>query len=110
MNAISNIKTQIRKGALDFLVLAMLKNKPKYPREIMDELSQEGVNLVEGTVYPLFLRLFKKKFVQYEWIEASGHPRKYYTLSREGMTALKEYEREWRTLDNLLEKIKNNTA
>jgi PadR family transcriptional regulator PadR len=56
----------------------------------------------------LFLRLLKNKFVQYEWIEAYGHPRKYYTLTREGMIALKQYEQEWKKLDQLLEKIKNN--
>ncbi|MDX2345767.1 MAG: PadR family transcriptional regulator [Legionella sp.] len=83
----------------------MLKNKTKYPREIMDELNYHGFSVQEGTIYPLFLRLLKHKFVQHEWIEAEGHPRKYYTLTEEGLQALKQYEQEWKALNNLLDKI-----
>ncbi|HBB53117.1 MAG TPA: hypothetical protein DCZ80_04390 [Legionellales bacterium] len=64
--------------------------------------------MVEGTIYPLFLRLSKNNFVQYEWVEASGHPRKYYTLTEQGKEALEQYEKEWNALNNILYKIKAN--
>ncbi|KTD35173.1 lineage-specific thermal regulator protein [Legionella nautarum] len=105
MNTINNITTQIRKGILDFFILATLKNKSKYPREIIEELNLYGLNLVEGTIYPLFLRLHKNKLVKYEWIEAAGHPRKYYSLTNEGMEVLKQHEKEWETLNVVLNKI-----
>ena len=106
MNTTNNITTQIRKGILDFVILATLKNKSKYPREIIEELNRYGLNLVEGTIYPLFLRLYKNKLVHYEWVEASGHPRKYYRLTEEGIAALKQYEREWELLHNLYNNLK----
>ena len=106
MNTRNNITTQIRKGILDFFILATLKNQPKYPREIIEELNHHGLNLVEGTIYPLFLRLHKNKLVQYVWIEASGHPRKYYSLTSEGVEALEYYEQEWESLNNIFNSIK----
>ena len=102
----TNISTSIRKGVLEFFILATLKNEPKYPREIIEELNVYGLNLVEGTLYPLFLRLYKNELVEYEWIEAAGHQRKYYTLSKKGIEALEQYEREWKTLHKLLMKIR----
>jgi PadR family transcriptional regulator PadR len=110
MNTANNITTQIRKGLLDFFILATLKNKSKYPREIIEELNHYGLSLVEGTIYPLFLRLHKNKLVKYEWIEAAGHPRKYYSLTTEGLEVLKQYEKEWETLHSVLNKIQNSEA
>lgn len=108
MNTANNITTQIRKGILDFFILATLKNKSKYPREIIEELNDHGLSIVEGTIYPLFLRLHKNKLVDYVWIEAAGHPRKYYTLTKEGTEVLKHYEQEWDALHGVLNKIKKN--
>ena len=108
MNTVNNITTQTRKGILDFFILATIKNKAKYPREIIEELNDYGLNLVEGTIYPLFLRLHKNKLVEYEWVEASGHPRKYYRLTQEGIDVLKHYEKEWEILHGILHQIKEN--
>jgi PadR family transcriptional regulator PadR len=108
MNMNNPISTQIRKGILEFFLLSILKEKSKYPREIIDQLNHYGFNLVEGTIYPLFLRLSKNNLVQYEWVEASGHPRKYYTLTEQGKEALEQYEKEWNALNNILYKIKAN--
>jgi len=108
MNIVNNITTQIRKGILDFFILATLKNKSKYPREIIEELNHYGLSLVEGTIYPLFLRLHKNKLVKYEWIEAAGHPRKYYSLTEAGIEVLEQYENEWEALHNVLSKIQDS--
>lgn len=105
MNNTDNITTQIRKGALDFIVLCTLKNGQKYPREIIEELNNHGFNLVEGTIYPLFLRLYKNKLVTYKWQETTGHPRKYYSLTKLGHIALEKYSQEWQELNAVLNKI-----
>lgn len=108
MNKTNNTTTQIRKGVLDFFILSMLASKSMYPREIIEALNAHGLNLVEGTIYPLFLRLHKNGFVKYRWIEASGHPRKYYNLTPRGIEALKNYEKEWHLMNTTLAKIKQN--
>ena len=110
MNKTSNISTQIRKGTLDFFVLAILKDTPRYPREVIETLNHHGLNLVEGTIYPLFLRLYKNNLVAYEWIESAGHPRKYYSLTPDGLIALKQYEHEWALLNHILTDIKKGST
>lgn len=102
MNDLKNITKQLRKGALDFIVLSTLVDTPKYPRAIIEELEQHGLSIVEGTIYPLFLRLYKNKFVKYEWHEAMGHPRKYYSLTKRGHAVLEQYMQEWQTLNSVL--------
>lgn len=102
MKTLDNITSQIRKGCLDFIILSALKKHPKYPREIIEELKRNGMNIVEGTIYPLFLRLYKNNLVKYEWIEASGHPRKYYSLTEQGQIALEKYMEEWERLTSVL--------
>lgn len=97
-----NIKSQIRKGLLDFVVLATLKKEAKYPREIISKLQKQGLDVVEGTLYPLFLRLVKQELVSYEWRETTGHPRKYYSLTRQGKKILKLYESEWKSISTTI--------
>lgn len=105
MDIADNITKQIRKGVLDFIVLSTLQSGEKYPREIIEELDASGLSLVEGTIYPLFLRLCKNEFVTYEWQEAQGHPRKYYALTKKGHKALTHYMAEWEKLNSILDKI-----
>lgn len=102
------ITTQIKKGLLDFLVLAAIAKQAKYPREIIEQLNVHGLDIVEGTIYPLFLRLYKNGLVTYEWREASGHPRKYYSLTEQGQTVLGEYQEEWDKLTNVINKLGYN--
>ena len=102
-NAIQQkIQSQLRKGILDFIILSDLKDGPKYPREIISDLSKAGLEIVEGTLYPLFLRLAKQNLVSYEWKEAGGHPRKYYKLTKFGERALNIYKDEWSSLTTII--------
>lgn len=105
MNTQDNITKQLRKGALDFIVLATLQDEAKYPRQIIDELQAHGLSIVEGTMYPLFLRLHKNELVSYEWREASGHPRKYYSLTDSGRMALAHYVDEWKKMNAIISKV-----
>lgn len=107
MNNRKKIKTQIRKGILDFLIMSAIKKEARYPREIIDILSEQNFDLVEGTLYPLFLRLIKQDYVHYEWREAGGHPRKYYSLTKSGREVLDTYESEWQALNDIIKKLTN---
>ena len=98
----NRIKSQMRKGLLDFVVLASLKKEARYPREIIGLLEKDGLNVVEGTLYPLFLRIMKQNLVSYEWRETCGHPRKYYSLTKDGKKALELYETEWKSINTAI--------
>lgn len=85
-SAIDNWRAQIRKGWLEVAVLVTLWNSPRYGLEIIRELKERSDLVVaEGTVYPVLSRLRADGLIDARWEEAaSGHPRKYYSLTAAG--------------------------
>jgi len=89
------------------LVLSLLKSRPYYGYELVQKISKT-IEISEGTIYPLLRRL-KKENVVNTYLEESeeGAPRKYYKLTKEGETKLKESLNEWNLfyedVNNLLE-------
>jgi PadR family transcriptional regulator PadR len=83
---LKNWDTQMKKGLLPLFVLQLLLNKECYGYEIIQELkSSFGIDVNEGTIYPLLIRLMKEGLLVHKWVEqSSGIPRKYYSLSQEG--------------------------
>jgi len=93
---IENTKAQMRKGVLEFCILCILSEKDAYPSEIIDAMKDAKLLVVEGTLYPLLMRLKNDKVLGYEWKEStSGPPRKYYRLTPEGKSFLKELNASW---------------
>jgi len=58
------MQVQLKKGVMDMLVLALLTQNDRYGYEIVSKIS-EYIELSEGTIYPLFNRLKKEKYVEY---------------------------------------------
>ena len=79
-------EAQLRKGCLEMAVLAVLAPARSYGLEIIRRLeSHSDLVLSEGTVYPILNRLRDDGLVTSSWVESeSGHPRKYYSLTRKG--------------------------
>ena len=103
---VENTKAQMRKGILEYCILTVLSKKEAYPSEIIKELKAAKLIVVEGTLYPLLTRLKKAGLLQYNWVESqSGPPRKYYELTEEGKTFLKELEYTWDDLYNAVQLI-----
>ena len=97
MVARDGLLTQMRKGALEYCVLALLNTREMYGLELVRTLAQvDGMVLSEGTLYPLLSRLRKERLVDTTWQESvSGPPRRYYRLTPEGQRALTEFATEW---------------
>lgn len=101
--------SQLRRGVLQFCVLALLRDGEKYAFELVRELCDaHGLVTSEGTIYPLLSRLRKEELVSTSWREsASGPPRRYYALTDPGHEALAAFTAEWRpfraAVDHLLE-------
>jgi PadR family transcriptional regulator, regulatory protein PadR len=93
---IENTKAQMTKGVLEFCILSILSEKDAYPSEIIDAMKNAKLIVVEGTLYPLLMRLKNDAVLSYEWKEStSGPPRKYYRLTPEGKNFLKELNTSW---------------
>lgn len=90
-------KAQLRRGVVEYCVLAMLQPQPRYGFELVQLLSESGALLTnEGTVYPLLSRLRNEGLVTPEWRESTeGPPRRYYKLSPLGKRALDTFKRDW---------------
>ena len=93
MVARDGLLTQMRKGAVEYCVLALLNNREMYGLELVRTLAQvDGMVLSEGTLYPLLSRLRKESLVDTTWQESvSGPPRRYYRLTPKGRHALTEF-------------------
>ena len=106
---IENAKSQMRKGMLEYCVLLLLKHRPSYASDIIQQLKQAELLVVEGTLYPLLTRLKNDGLLRYEWQESTqGPPRKYYALSPEGEKFLEGLDSAWNELANPINYLKNN--
>lgn len=92
----SNIRSQMRKGILEYCVLLLLSTQRAYPSDIINGLSEASLIVVEGTLYTLLNRLRKEGKLNYEWEESpKGPPRKYYFITPQGAETLKEMSEAW---------------
>ena len=90
-----SLLVQLRKGALDLCVLAMLAQQDGYAYDIASRLAQD-IGMGEGTIYPLMRRMQSDGLVKtYLEESCSGPPRKYYQLTRAGHAALAAQRAEW---------------
>ncbi|MDE6423752.1 MAG: PadR family transcriptional regulator [Muribaculaceae bacterium] len=99
----SNIRSQMRKGILEYCVLLLLNRQRAYPSDIINGLSEANLIVVEGTLYTLLNRLRKEGKLSYEWEESpKGPPRKYYFITETGKETLKEMSEAW---DEIVENV-----
>src|SRR5258707_4128722 len=91
-------QVQLKKGALELCVLALLARGESYAYEIASTLAV-GVGMGEGTIYPLMRRMQDDRLVDTRLAESnSGPSRKYYRLTPTGRAAFAAQKREWRTV------------
>ncbi|MFM1725653.1 PadR family transcriptional regulator [Rhodococcus sp. PAM 2766] len=92
-------RSLILRGVLDLCLLALLKEKPVYGYELTERLAERDLLVAGGSSYPLLARLEKAGLVESESRRSdSGPPRKYYSLTNDGRTALAEGTAEWFTV------------
>ena len=104
-----NVKSQMRKGILEYCILLIVKKEPAYSSDIIQKLQEAKLIVVEGTLYPLLSRLKNSELLSYRWVESTqGPPRKYYQLTEKGEQFLKELESSWEELTNTITHIRNN--
>jgi PadR family transcriptional regulator PadR len=96
--------TEMLKGTLEGLVLAILSGQPAYGYEITARLREMGFSdIAEGTVYALLIRVEQKSLVDVEKVPSEkGPPRKVYSLNAHGREYLEEF---WKTWDFLTQRL-----
>lgn len=99
--------TEMLKGTLEGIVLAILAGQSAYGYEITARLREKGFSdIAEGTVYALLIRIEQRGFVEVEKIPSEkGPPRKVYSLNALGQEYLGEFWRTWSFLAERLEQL-----
>jgi len=102
---IDNLIQELRRGILVLAVLAQLQEE-QYGYEVIKLLAERGLEIDQGTLYPLLRRLETQGLLQSRWALEEARPRRYYSLSEQGAALLPRLREEWAkivaTIDPLL--------
>jgi PadR family transcriptional regulator PadR len=106
---IQNTQSQMRKGVLEFCILSIIKQGEVYPSDIVEKMRAANLNIFEGTLYPLLTRLKNAGLLAYRWVEStSGPPRKYFSMTNEGLAFYDDLEKTWKELADAVIKLTNS--
>jgi PadR family transcriptional regulator PadR len=93
---------------LEYCILSIIKSGEVYPGDIIEEVKNAGLDLLEGTLYPLLNRLKNADMLSYRWVESTtGPPRKYFSLTDKGLVFYNLLESTWNDLNGSVEKLVN---
>ena len=103
----AGLTTSLRRGTLEFCVLALLAGGARYSVELVQTLGREAeLATSEGTLYPLLSRLRSTGWVTTWWQESpTGPPRRYYELTPEGARALADFRARWTSFRDAVDRI-----
>ena len=97
-----SILHELRRGALVLAVLAQL-GEERYGYSLKKSLAAGGLDVDEGTLYPLLRRLEGKGLLDSDWRVEEGRPRRYYRLNDVGRATLDELRVAWADLTTTVE-------
>jgi PadR family transcriptional regulator PadR len=104
-----NLRLELRRGCLVLAVLAQLRTE-HYGYTLRKALADDGLEMDEGTLYPLLRRLETQGLLTSEWREEDKRNKRFYRLSKDGKAVLKQLLEEWRgmgeSLDRILREVK----
>lgn len=95
---------ELRRGVLVLATLSQLK-EAKYGYSLINELAEQGLNIDQGTLYPLLRRLEADGLLQSQWNTEGSRPRRYYVISPSGTSLLGDLTDEWRGLAAVLNRL-----
>ena len=98
---LDKLRQELRRGVLVLAVLGSLK-QAHYGYSLRKQLQEAGIEIDEGTLYPLVRRLADQGLLNSEWQQGDGRERRYYQLSELGSNLLVNLTNEWKKLNNNL--------
>jgi len=99
---------ELRRGILVLAALSQL-DEAKYGYALIDDLSKRGLEIDQGTLYPLLRRLEEQGLLESEWNVEGSRPRRYYQISPTGEKLLQALVDEWQALVDVMEGLLINT-
>ena len=99
-----NLRLELRRGCLSLAVLSELRSE-RYGYTLRKALAERGMEIDEGTLYPLLRRLESQGLLTSEWREEDKRNKRFYRLSPEGKQMLKQLVAEWQKINASLNGI-----
>ena len=103
-STLENLRLELRRGCLVLAVLAALREE-RYGYTLRKELADRGMEMDEGTLYPLLRRLEAQGLLTSEWREHEKRNKRFYRLSPEGEQILRQLLTEWEGLNASLRAV-----
>ena len=96
-NQAAKLQMEMRRGALVLAVLSQL-DEPQYGYSLKKRLIEQGLEIDEGTLYPLLRRLEEQGLLQSDWQVQESRPRRYYQINQAGQGIRETLATEWAVL------------
>lgn len=101
-NRVDKLTLELRRGVIVLAVLSQLEEE-QYGYSLIQRLEGKGLQVEQGTLYPLLRRLERDGLLDSEWRVDGSRPRRYYRLNQDGRTVLEALGGEWSRLVDVLE-------
>ncbi|HEY5901416.1 MAG TPA: helix-turn-helix transcriptional regulator [Anaerolineales bacterium] len=103
-DGIENVVQELRRGVIVLAVLSQLGSE-QYGYSLLKLLADRGLDVDQGTLYPLLRRLETQGLLQSVWKLEEARPRRYYVISAEGRKALPRLKKEWEGIVGILDRM-----
>ncbi len=101
---LENTTLELRRGVIVLAVLSQL-DEQQYGYSLIKRLSEGGLEVDQGTLYPLLRRLESQGLLRSDWRIEGERPRRYYILSDEGRALLPQLKEEWTGIISMMKKM-----
>jgi len=102
-----NLVQELRRGVIVLAVLSQL-HQEQYGYSLMKSLEDQGLQVDQGTLYPLLRRLEEQGLLASDWRVDTSRPRRYYILSQFGAEVLENMTSEWKRIKTTVDKMLSN--
>jgi PadR family transcriptional regulator, regulatory protein PadR len=101
---IDNLILELRRGVIVLAVLSQL-GEEQYGYSLIKGLKDNGLEIDQGTLYPLLRRLESQGLLRSDWRITADRPRRYYVLSGDGRALLPQLKQEWTGILSMMNKM-----
>ncbi|MBP6177170.1 MAG: helix-turn-helix transcriptional regulator [Anaerolineales bacterium] len=102
--SLENVTLELRRGVIVLAVLSQLSSE-QYGYSLLKLLADQGLDVDQGTLYPLLRRLETQGYLQSVWKLEEARPRRYYVISPEGKKVLPKLKKEWAGIVAVMDKM-----
>ncbi len=104
---LDNLILELRRGVIALAVLSQCREE-QYGYSLMKSLAEKGLEIDQGTLYPLLRRLESQGLLQSSWRLEETRPRRYYVISPQGKTLLPRMVEEWESIQRMMRRMLDN--